>query len=80
MMKYNIWLAMVNARFWGVSGVYTPLTPQNLETSSPIPKEPNFFYKLQQFSAIVRFIPTSLGSNTAGTFQWSFNGSEKARK
>ena len=32
---------MVNARFWGVSGVYTPLTPQNLGTSPPIPKEPN---------------------------------------
>ena len=34
---------MVNARFWGVSGVYTPLTPQNLGTSPPIPKERFFF-------------------------------------
>ena len=31
---------MVNARFWGVSGVYTPLTPQNLGTSPPILQEP----------------------------------------
>ena len=28
------------SRFWGVNGVYTPFTPQNLETSPPIPKEP----------------------------------------
>ena len=36
----SLGFAVVNARFWGVSGVYTPLTPQNLETSPPIPKEP----------------------------------------
>ena len=36
----SLGFAVVNARFWGVSGVDTPLTPQNLETSPPIPKEP----------------------------------------
>ena len=36
----SLGFAVVNARFWGVSGVYTPLTPQNLGTSPPIPKEP----------------------------------------
>ena len=28
------------ARFWGVSGVYTPLTPQNLALTTANPKEP----------------------------------------
>jgi hypothetical protein len=36
----SLGFAVVNTRFWGVSGVYTPLTPQNLETSPPIPEEP----------------------------------------
>ena len=27
-------------RFWGVSGVYTPLTPQNLALTTANPKEP----------------------------------------
>ena len=30
-------------RFWGVSGVYTPLTPQNLALTTANPKEPLFF-------------------------------------
>ena len=41
----SLGFAVVNARFWGVSGVYTPLTPQNLGTSPPIPKEPIIFPK-----------------------------------
>ena len=28
------------SRFWGVSGVYTPLTPQNLAFTTSNPKEP----------------------------------------
>ena len=32
-------------RFWGVSGVYTPLTPQNLALTTANPKEP-IFYKI----------------------------------
>src|SRR3990172_3038201 len=30
-------------RFWGVSGVYTPLTPQNLALTTANPKEPKLF-------------------------------------
>ena len=29
-------------RFWGVSGGYSPLTPQNLALTTANPKEPNY--------------------------------------
>ena len=47
----SLGFAVVNARFWGVSGVYTQLTPQNLGTSPPIPKEPQIFSDETELSA-----------------------------
>ena len=48
----SLGFAVVNARFWGVSGVYTPLTPQNLGTSPPIPKEPLLLPEAKDLKAV----------------------------